>query len=151
MRLVLASACLLIAACSPSERPASASQPEREKELFQQTVTAHVDAIRHRDLAALMDTITDGENLVLIFPDATTYYTRQQYVDFHREWFAEQGWTMQMEPVSVVLRDGLGVALMRTTYTDAAGPRKGLLALTFGREQGRWRLVFDQNTRIVEK
>jgi hypothetical protein len=56
-----------------------------------------------------------------------------------------------MEPVSLLERNEQRVALMRTTYTDAAGSRQGLLALTFAREQGQWRLVFDQNTRIADK
>jgi hypothetical protein len=56
---------------------------------------------------------------------------------------------MQMEPVSLLVRGDLGMALMRTTYTDEAGSRQGFLALTFAREQSRWRLVFDQNTRIA--
>jgi ketosteroid isomerase-like protein len=147
MRRALALACLLIAACTSSERAPSSS----DTELFQQTVAAHVEAIHKRDLDALIGTITTGDSLTLIFPDGTTHNTRQAYVDFHREWFAEQGWTMEMEPVSVLVRDGLGIALMRTTYTDAAGPRQALLSLAFSREQNQWRLVFDQNTRIVKK
>lgn len=127
------------------------AQSESEQELFQRTLTAHIDAIRKRDLDALINTITAGDNLTLVFPNGTTTYTRQEYVDFHRKWFAEPGWTMQMEPVSLQTSNELHVALMRTTYTDAAGPRHGLLALTFAREQGQWRLVFDQNTRLAEK
>lgn len=129
---------------------ASASALE-DQDPFQQTLTAHVDSIRNRDLKRLLDTITTRDDLILIFPNGKTTYTRQAYVDFHREWFAEQGWTMRMEPVSVQSRDELRVALMRTTYTDAAGSRQGLLALTFAREQGQWRLVFDQNTRLADK
>jgi ketosteroid isomerase-like protein len=122
-----------------------------DQDPFQKTLSAHVDAVRNRDLKRLLETITARDDLILIFPNGKTTYTRQAYVDFHREWFAEQGWTMQMEPVSVTSRDHLRIALMRTTYTDAAGSRQGLLALTFAREQGQWRLVFDQNTRLAEK
>jgi ketosteroid isomerase-like protein len=121
------------------------------QDAFQETLTAHVNAVRNRDLDALIKTITAGDNLTLIFPNGKTTHTRQAYIDFHREWFAEQGWTMQMEPVSVQSSDELRVALMRTTYTDASGSRQGLLALTFAREQGQWRLVFDQNTRLADK
>jgi ketosteroid isomerase-like protein len=141
MRLALLAACLILAA--------GARAAESERDLFQQTLTAHVEAIRKRDLDGLLDTVTATDRLTLIFPNGTLSDTRQAYVDFHRKWFAEQGWTMKMEPVSLLVRSELGIALMRTTYTDEAGSRQGFLTLTFAREQGRWRLVFDQNTRIA--
>jgi len=142
MRFALLVACLIFAV--------GARAAESERDLFQRTLTAHVDAVQKRDLNGLLDTITAGDRLALIFPNGTMTDTRQAYVDFHRKWFAEKGWTMQMEPVSVLVRSDLGLALMRTTYTDEAGSRQGLLTLTFAREQGRWRLVFDQNTRITQ-
>jgi hypothetical protein len=141
MRLVLLLACLILSA--------GARAAESERDLFQQNLTAHVEAIRKRDLDGLLETITAGERLTLIFPNGTMSDTRQAYVDFHRKWFAEKGWTMQIEPVSLLVRNDLGIALMRTTYADEAGSRPGLLTLTFAREQGKWRLVFDQNTRIA--
>lgn len=76
--------------------------------------------------------------------------SRQEYIDFHRDWFADDGWTMELEPVSTTIRNGLGVALLRYTYTDDQPPRDALLALTFAVEQDGWRLVFDQNTRIAQ-
>lgn len=127
------------------------AQVTSEEDVFQRTLSAHIDAVRKRDLDALINTITAGDKLTLIFPNGKTSETRQAYVDFHKEWFAEPGWTMQMEPISTLVRNDLGMALMRTTYTDAAGSREGLLALTFAREQGQWRLVFDQNTRVTGK
>jgi hypothetical protein len=141
MRLALLAACLIFAAGAPAA--------DGERDLFQQTLTAHVEAVQHRNLDGLINTITAGDRLTLIFPNGTMSDTRQAYVDFHRKWFAEQGWTMQMEPVSLLVRGDLGMALMRTTYTDEAGSRQGFLTLTFAREQSRWRLVFDQNTRIA--
>lgn len=141
MRFALLAACLLVVF--------AASAAESERDGFQRALTAHVEAVSKRDLDGLLDTITTSERLTLIFPNGSLTDTRQAYVDFHRQWFAEQGWTMKMEPVSLLVRSDLGIALMRTTYTDEAGSRQGFLTLTFAREQGRWRLVFDQNTRIA--
>jgi ketosteroid isomerase-like protein len=118
--------------------------------LFRETVAAHVAAIEARDLDALLATVTTGDSLTLIFPQGTTFHTRQEYVDFHREWFTDTGWRMEMEPISTTVHGDLGIALVRTTYTDDAGPRQAMLALTFAHGHDGWRLVFDQNTRIVE-
>lgn len=139
----------ILAGCSVSATR-SDSDPQQLQEQLQTTVDAYVSAVGSRELAGIEATITSHDDLPLIFPDGTSYSTRQEYVDFHREWFADPDWTMEMEPVSLTVRDGLGIALMHTTYTDAAGPRQALLTLTFARESGEWRLVFDQNTRIVE-
>jgi ketosteroid isomerase-like protein len=156
MRHTLAMACILLAgfpllACASTGSAAAAAQVSGTEEELRQTLAAHVEAVQNRDLDALIKTITEGEHLTLIFPDGTTYSTRQEYLDFHREWFADTSWTMEMEPVSLLVRGDLGIALMRTTYTDQAGPRQALLSLTFSQEEGQWRLVFDQNTRIVAK
>ncbi|MDY7094338.1 MAG: nuclear transport factor 2 family protein [Acidobacteriota bacterium] len=143
-------ACFLTACSGLGTSTAPAPAPDTEDE-FRKAVSVHVDAVQNRDLETLLDTITTGEDLTLIFPNGTTYSTRKEYVDFHREWFADESWTMEMVPESFLVRGDLGIALMRTTYTDEAGPRQALLSLTFTREEGQWRLVFDQNTRIVEK
>lgn len=63
---------------------------------LQRTLTAHIDAIRNRDLKALTDTITAGDSLTLIFPNGTITNTRQAYVDFHRKWFADQDWNTRI-------------------------------------------------------
>lgn len=152
--LILALALFLPALAGPAwaspEGSDSSSETDSGQGLLQRTVEAYVEAVENRDLEGVLATITTSDSLPLIFPDGTILRTRQQYVDFHREWFADEGWTMEMEQVSLLEQGGLGIALMRTTYTDSAGPRQAYLVLTFGRENGEWRLVFDQNTRIVE-
>ena len=142
---VLALAAVLLAACADAGSPAAAPSAAD----LSATVDAHIAAIGARDLDALLETVTTRDSLTLIFPDGTILPTRQAYVDFHTAWFADSTWTMELRPVSTTVRGGLGVALLRTTYTDAAGPRDGVLALTFAPEAGAWRLVFDQNTRVA--
>lgn len=142
-------AAVSMAACAEPEAPSPEPAPPGASALAA-AVDAHVAAIGARDLDALLATVTARDSLTLIFPDGTVLPTRQDYVDFHTGWFADSTWTMALQPVSTTVREGLGVALLRTTYTDASGPRDAMLALTFAPEAGAWRLVFDQNTRIVE-
>lgn len=63
--------------------------------------------------------------------------------------FADEEWVMNIEMLSQQVHGDHGVALVRTTYTDQAGPRQAMLSLHFTREMGEWRLFFDQNTRIA--
>jgi ketosteroid isomerase-like protein len=151
MRPFIFLAMLLPAACvasAPRVPVNSADVPTAE---FQETVRAHIAAIKARDLDALMRTVTTHDSLTVIFPGGETIHTRDQYVAFHRTWFADTTWTMDLRHESFTIRSDFGVALLRTTYTDAAGPRQALLSLTFAREPGGWRLVFDQNTRVVQR
>ena len=149
---VLSALCLAVAlaACAePPPPPPPAAPASPGAAALAATVDAHVAAIGARDLDALLATVTARDTLTLVFPDGAVLPTRQAFVDFHRAWFADTSWTMTLRPVSSTVRDGLGIALLETTYTDAAGPRDAVLALTFADEDGAWRLVFDQNTRVA--
>lgn len=136
-------------AAEPVTAPAEIPAPP-----LRDAVETHLAAIPERDLDALLATVTTGNELTLIFPEGEKLDTRQQYVDFHKEWFADDSWKFQGEIVDLIEAPGLGHALVRYRYdaTNADGsPRSNInwLALTFALQQGQWRLVFDQNTRIA--
>lgn len=117
------------------------------------TVTAHLAAVEARDLDALLATVTAHDKLTLVFPDGSKFDTRKQYVAFHTQWFADRRWTFRGEVIDVIESAKLGHVLARYRYEapDKDGKmaaRENWLALTFANEEGRWRLVFDQNTHI---
>jgi ketosteroid isomerase-like protein len=117
------------------------------------TARAHLAAVEARDLDALLATVTTHDKLTLIFPDGNTFDTRKQYVDFHKEWFGDRRWSFHADIVDVIETAQLGHVLARYRYAapdkDGAMVTKNTwLALTFANEDGQWRLVFDQNTRI---
>jgi ketosteroid isomerase-like protein len=118
-------------------------------------VEAHLAAIAARNMDALLPTLTGRNELPMIAPNGYKFDTRQQYVDFHKQWFAAQD-QGKLEPqiVSVIESPALAHALIKYRYTskDAAGKQQSIvswLTLTFALEEGSWRLVFDQNTLIT--
>lgn len=117
-------------------------------------IARHLAAIQARDLAGIEATITRGPDLLLIFPNGSMTATRAEYLQFHREWFADRGWTMNVTPVHVQRSGDYVHVLLRSAFDpDGAGPKTGgsnLLALGFRLEEGEWRLVHDQNTRIAK-
>jgi hypothetical protein len=121
---------------------------------FRAAVEAHLAAISARDMDRLLPTLTGRHGLTMIAPNGHKLDTRQQYIDFHRRWFAtkDEG-RFESEIVRVIESAAMGHALIRYRYSskDEIGKARttvSWLALTFALEGGRWRLVFDQNTLI---
>jgi ketosteroid isomerase-like protein len=145
----VAAGSVIVAAGCATTRSSSAPAPP-----FRAAVEAHLAAVAARDMEALLPTLTRGNNLTMIAPNGYKFDTRQQYVDFHRQWFAtkDEG-KFDFDIVRVIETPALGHGLIRYRYAskDDAGTTRttvSWLALTFGLEDGRWRLVFDQNTLI---
>lgn len=123
---------------------------------FRVALETHLAAIIARDIDALLPTLTTGESLTMIGPNGRRWETRQQYVDFHRAWFAavkDDDSRYQSEIVQLVESPALSHALIRYSYTSKdrdgkAATSVAWLTLTFALENGGWRLVFDQNTAI---
>ena len=117
-------------------------------------VETHLQAVRTRNLAALLPTLTAGSDLRMILPTGLQSTTRAQYVDFHRQWFAtNDNGQFAPEIVHLVESPRLGHALIKLRYratapTGATQDIVSWLALTFALEDGQWRLVFDQSTLI---
>ena len=112
----------------------------------------HVKAVQSRDLAALERTITSGDQLTLILPNGVQTATRQAYVDFHKQFFAEKTWTIQFEPVSRAVGPDFAVLTTKSLYQDVVDGKpyrsRSWVTFTFRKESGQWRLIHDQNTRL---
>lgn len=140
-------ACLLwLSACSLA--------PVRADDGLRTTLDRHLAAINARDLDTLMSTVTGGEALVTILPNGAVLETRAQYRKLHEDWFAGDDWRMVFTVQDVHDFGGSGIARVHydSQVRDAQGQyasrRQAILTLTFVREEGAWRLVYDQNTII---
>lgn len=112
----------------------------------------HVKAVQSRDLPALERTITSGEQLTLILPNGVQTATRQAYVDFHKQFFAEKTWTIQFETASRTVGTDFAVLTTKSLYQDVVDGKpyrsRSWVTFTFQKESGQWRLIHDQNTRL---
>ena len=139
----------LVGLCAAGLRSSAAPAPP-----FRAAVEAHLAAISARDMDRLLRTLTGGNDLTMIAPNGYKFDTRQQYIDFHRQWFAtNDDGKLAAEIVRLIESPALAHALIKYRYSskDKAGKPQVIdswLALTFALEDGSWRLVFDQNTLL---
>src|SRR5689334_12514546 len=89
---------------------------------FDATLAKHIAAVKARDLPALEATLTRGPDLTLILPNATRTTTRQEFIDFHKDFFADKSWTMTFEPVAKTVAGDMAVVTLRTHWE---GPDEG--------------------------
>ena len=127
--------------------PSQAAEPSIDA-----AFAAHVKAVQSRDLAALARTISDAEQLILILPNGTLTRTRQEYLDFHKEFFASKSWSIRFDPVSTIVGKEFAVLTTKSLYEDVEDGKpvrsRSWVTFTFRKEAGEWRLIHDQNTRV---
>lgn len=149
MQARVAIATLLLAA---SGAAAAVTPPKVES--LRQTVDRHLEAVNARDLDALLATVTKHPIMTTILPDGRVLETREEYRKLHVAWFAERDWRMDFKVQDVMQYGDVGIARVKydSQVRDKTGryvsKRVALLSLTFRREEGAWRLVYDQNTVI---
>ena len=115
---------------------------------FRDTLERHLRAIRDRDLAALADTVAEPA-LVLIMADGKLVRSTREFLEAHRGWFAMPGWTLDAREVEVFETPQLAVAVLELDYREPPATRsRSYLTLVFQNQDGRWRMVQDQNTPI---
>jgi uncharacterized protein (TIGR02246 family) len=117
---------------------------------FQAALDKHLHAIQARDIAALEETLADGD-LVLITADGQLVRSRERFLQMHREWFSSKSWSLNVEPVSVHEATDLAVAVLKLDYVDEPSRKPPVkqasyLTLVFERRNDRWGMVQDQNT-----
>src|SRR5687767_12697702 len=85
----------LLGACNPPEDP---NVPP-----FRTAVKAHLAAVSARDMEALLPTLTGGDSLLMMGSTGSRTETRQEYIDFQRQWFASNaGATIEASILDVV-------------------------------------------------
>ncbi len=118
---------------------------------YQCTLKKHLTSIQERNFEVFESTLTTEESLTFLLPNGKLTESRSEFVAMLREWFGQEGWSLEYEVVSTVVGKDLGHTLLLIAYDeeDRGGQPYHLdhyLSLVFQRQKGTWRLVHDQNT-----
>ncbi|HIW62442.1 MAG TPA: SgcJ/EcaC family oxidoreductase [Candidatus Stackebrandtia excrementipullorum] len=116
---------------------------------FDESVAAHLDTVRQRDLPGFSATIAD--DVTVILPNGTLLSGREEVEEFHKGWFEDPDWKMTTTVASTRSDDETGTVIYDVTYDDLDGDGEPysmsyVLSLSFRRKDGKWLLVHDQNT-----
>ena len=110
----------------------------------------HLDAISARDIGAFAHTL--HENVRLVGPGGSIIEGRENAVAAHLAWFQESEWTFEPAVVFGGERGDAAWWLLSVNYNSPAEAKHFLLYVLFVRsEEGRWQLIYDQNTTVAPR
>jgi ketosteroid isomerase-like protein len=119
-------------------------------ETFRAALEKHLKAIRERDLDAFRNTISSSD-MAVITSDGRLVRDRARFLKMHGEWFESKTWSLEVGEAFVQEWQGVALAVLALEYFDqppGSPPlrEKSYLTLVFAKRDGRWEMVFDQNT-----
>lgn len=95
---------------------AQVSAQEQEKMLA--TMQAHLDAITNKDLVALEKTLSPEGKMQLILSDTEIIKQVSGFMDYHKEWFKMEGWTMESKILNYELGRDISMVIVESLYKE---------------------------------
>lgn len=120
---------------------------------FRATLAQHLGAIGNRDLQALRPTV--DSSVVLIFPSGSIRRGKAEFMQFHKDWFADPNWIQPYKLTDVNIQ-GCKTAWALVDYTfitldddgNEVSRSHNMFSLTWTRKGGQWLVISDQNTKL---
>ena len=117
---------------------------------FDTALQQHFSAISNRDLEAFKSHLTRGEKLYTVVQNGHAFTTPAESIDIHVQWFKDPDWSWEGSVVHKVVGEDMAMALIKYQYRpkpDAEGFSTWLVYV-FQLQDGKWRIVHDQNTAL---
>jgi nitroreductase/ketosteroid isomerase-like protein len=119
---------------------------------LRETFDLYIRAVQNSDLKGLFTTVTDSEGFFFLTADGKLL-NRDEYYSFHRQWFADTGWEMPVELLTVKEGKEYGYANAIFYYRsklpdDRTYNLESYFTLIFRKEDEMWKVVADVCTPI---
>jgi hypothetical protein len=117
---------------------------------FDVAIGKYVGAHPTRDVDQLASVLHD--DWTVIFPDGELLIGKEEGLDWVRnEFFNDPSWTQSFDEIRRVVRGcKTGFVLFDSIYEQPGYRTHLLIGLSLTYEQGRWLVIQDQNTRVVD-
>ena len=118
---------------------------------FVNAVEAHLKSITERNLAAFSEFLHPAHDCIIILPNGNIVEGHENVLNFHKEWFKDLDWHMDIKTKDLFDTGNIGYALLDVVYHDLDEDKnpceiKYFLSLLFMKVDGNWILIRDQNT-----
>ncbi len=118
---------------------------------FKTALATHLGAISARDIATFGATISRDPEARVVGPDGAEIIGYEAIVAAHRDWFSSSAqWSFEPQIRLVRAAEHLSFALLEVDYREGGSRQRFLLSVIFLRENGAWKLWYDQNTPLSE-
>ena len=129
----------------------------QQQQSFLTVLNEHLNAISSRNLPVISATVADS--VTLIFPDGEVLKSKRKFLEMHQDWFKDSLWKMTTHVLNTMESKSLAYASVKYRYArlkpdgteSAVSVSDTYLVLIFKKEKNDWKLIHDQNTKIVEK
>lgn len=117
---------------------------------FDAALEAHFAAISGRDIHAFKSHLTKGSTLYTVVQNGHAFTTPQETVAIHEEWFKDSNWEWKGTVIHKIVGEDMAMALIRYTYrpNQHTDPFESWLVYVFQIQDGKWKIVHDQNTAL---
>ncbi|RMA64861.1 YybH family protein [Ulvibacter antarcticus] len=97
---------------------ASEMPSEENSKMFIETMQTHLDAVTNRDLETLKQTLSPNGNMQLILPGTETTNTVDEFMQYHKDWFASPNWTFETKILNTEIGTEMGMAVTEIVYRE---------------------------------
>jgi ketosteroid isomerase-like protein len=113
-----------------------------------QALEEHLDSITERDIDRFAQTLA-RDDVRFVGGNGSIIEGKENVVAAHREWFMNDTWTFDPEILWTREENDAAWALARVDYSERDTAREFVLLFLFVKEQGEWKVVYDQNTPVT--
>jgi hypothetical protein len=115
---------------------------------FDQALKSHLASIASRDINAFKEGLSLDDTLYTVVQNGHAFTKRSELIAMHEQWFKDSNWIWKGEVVHKVVGEDMAMALIRYEYQAKPEdePFSTWLVYVFQLQDGKWRIVHDQNT-----
>jgi len=118
---------------------------------FKSALDLHLKSIADRNLTAFSEFLHPSQDSIVILPNGHMIVGFEDIVNFHKEWFDDPDWRMDVKIIDTFTTEDVGYALLDVIYHDfdengSPYELKYFLSLIFNKTDDKWILIRDQNT-----
>jgi len=118
------------------------------------TMQKHLEAVSERDLETLKSTLSPDNELIFILPNRELTTHTEDFIDYHKEWFKDQSWTIETEIIDTKTGEKLGIAITEIIYREPdrdGQPYYNRMIISYALKniEGNW-YVFKDHASSVE-